>query len=373
VKRVPWSLALVGAAALALSSCSSATGASESTETAASNSCTEAVAADVETARAPSELALPADPAPAASLAGQSVWFIALTMNQFNGAVAEGFTAGAEAAGMTPVLWDGQGTTNRINEGFAQAIASGAAAIAISGIDVTTVGPNLDLANELGSPVLATFDGDASQPVADGLFSNITSDFTADGASIAKWSLVNSGCDVNMVMVSSPTVAVWERQADGAKSALEEFCPDDCTFTDVDVDLANLATDTPQKVQTALQREPDTNYLYLAWDSGVPFIQSMVETSFPDTKIMGRDGVDASIESVMNGRGQVLSLAMPPEQWIGWATVDNLIRGATGLEPSGLVIPSRLIDADNVGDGTDAAISPNYEGFETKFEELWGV
>jgi ABC-type sugar transport system substrate-binding protein len=364
---------LFGAATLLLSGCSSATGSAQEGPTAGSNSCTKAVQADVDAARAPSELALPADPAPAAGLAGKSVWFIALTMNQFNGAVAEGFTAGAEAAGLTPVLWDGQGTTNRINDGFAQAIAAGAAAIAISGIDVTTVGPNLDLAQQLGIPVLATFDGDASQPVAEGLYSNITSDFTADGESIAKWSLVNSGCAVDMLMVSSPTVAVWERQADGAKSALEEFCPDDCSFTDVDVDLANLATDTPQKVQTALQRDPDTNYVYMAWDSGVPFVQSTIETGFPDTRILGRDGVDASIQSVMQGRAQVLSLAMPPEQWIGWATVDDLIRGATGLEPSGLVIPSRLVDADNVGDGTDAAISPNYEGFEEKFEELWGM
>ena len=158
---------------------------------------------------------------------------------------------------------------------------------------------------------------------------------------------------------------------DGAMDRYAEICPD-CQIADENVDLANVATDIPRVTQTHLTQSPNTGYVLSVWDAAVPFVDSAVAQINPDVKVTGRDGLKPSLEAIRDDGMQQMTVAAPPTQWIAWTVMDDLLRGLAGEEPSGIVIPTRVIDSTNIGDGS-ADVMPNYVGFEDEFRKVWGL
>lgn len=377
-RRLRACLALAAGSLVALTSCASATG--SSTEevspaapvTGAAAECVAQATTAVDAKREPLDLVVPTAPLDVSSLAGKSLWFITVSMNQFSTDMAAGVKEAADAAGVETVLYDGQGSGNRFTEGMNQALAQDAGGIILVGIEPSLISSELAAAEAAGIPVLNTLNSAPDDAVPDGTFANFTSDFTADGRTAAEWALKDSGCDLDLVVVKASTIPVWNYLAEGAEAAVAELCPDTCTTTTLDLDAANIATDLSSQLQTALQKDPDVNYVFVVWDSGVPYAQPVVAASGTNAKILARDGISASLEMVAAGT-QDLTVATPPPGWIGWAASDDVFRAMLGAEPSGLVVPTRLIDADNVGDGSTADVSPNYTDYQSAFEKLWGV
>jgi ribose transport system substrate-binding protein len=371
-------LALAAAPVIVLSACASATGASSSSEassapvTGAAAECAAQAKTDVDAKRQPLDLVVPTQSIDVGALKGKSLWFITVTMNQFSTDMAAGVKEAADAAGLSTVLYDGQGSANRFTEGMNQAIAQKAGGIVLVGIEPSLIKAELAEAKAAGIPVLNTLNSNPTDTVPDGMFANFTSDFTSDGKTAAEWALNDSGCATDMIIVKSSTIPVWNYLADGAEKAVKELCPSDCKTTVLDVDAANISTDLTSKLQTALQKDPDVNYVFVVWDSGVPYAQPVVASSGTKAKIIARDGIAPSLQMVAAGTQQ-LTVATPPPGWIGWAAADDVFRAMLGQEPSGLVIPTRLIDKDNVGSGSDADVSPNYTDYQSAFSKLWGV
>jgi ribose transport system substrate-binding protein len=372
-------LALAATSVLALSACASATSASSGSQesaaapvTGAAAECVAQAKTDVDAKRQALDLVVPTGSIDVGALKGKSLWFITVTMNQFSTDMASGIEEAADAAGLTTVLYDGQGSANRFTEGMNQAIAQDAGGIVLVGIEPSLISAELSAAKAAGIPVLNTLNSNPTDPVPDGMFANFTADFTADGRTAAEWALNDSGCATDMIIVKSSTVPVWNYLSDGAEKAVEELCPDDCTTTVLDVDAANISTDLTSKLQTALQKDPEVNYVFVVWDSGVPYAQPVVAASGTKAKVIARDGIAASLQMVAEG-DQQLTVATPPPGWIGWAAADDVFRAMLGGAPSGLTIPTRLVDKDNVGDGSDTDVSPNYTDYQSAFTKLWGV
>ncbi|MFB2583049.1 sugar ABC transporter substrate-binding protein [Herbiconiux sp. P15] len=371
-------LVFAAGVSLALSGCtpavSSAGADAGTTSTAdltdAQAACVDAVSADVEAASAETDLVVPTAPLDLAALEGKSVWYITVSMNQFSSDMASGIQAAGEAAGVDVTLYDGQGLTNRFNEGIQQAVAQGADGIILLGIDPAVVSASLADAAAAGIAVQNAMNSDPDDAVPDGMYGNFTADFTGDGERAAKWALVDSGCSADMVSIYSSSVGVWQKQADGAQAVFDEYCPDDCTLTGLNVDLANLSTDVGSQLGTAIQRDADVNYVFAAWDSAVPYISPVLATANSEAKVLSRDGLQVNLDAIVAG-DQTMTIAMPPTPWIGWASFDDIARAMTGAESEGYVIPSRIVDTANVEDGTAGALFPNYDGYEEAFTSAW--
>lgn len=337
---------------------------------AAQQECVDAVSADVEAGEADTPLLLP-EALDLDKIKGANIWWVALVVNQFATDSLAGFTDAAEAAGANVTVYDGQGQVNRFNEGIQQAISAGADGIVLHSIDPEVVSQSLADAKAAGIPVLNFFNGAPNDPVPAGATANLSGDWSADAALTAKWALVNSGCTANMVMLYSSSVVVWNQAVAGAKAVFEKYCPDDCKFTELDIDIANVATDVGNKLTGALQRDPDIGYVYSAWDSSVPFQDPVIAASGMDVVFMSHDGLTPSIRSLATGGQLDVDASWPPTSWIGWTTFDAIARLVTGQEPSKTVIPVRILQKDNVGDGSVEAIFPNYVDFESKFVDAW--
>lgn len=371
-RRVASALTVAGLVLLA--GCSSATddGDGDGDKAVADSPCAQEATKIVDSAREPAPLAIPEEPLDGSALAGKNIWMVTILTNQWSTAVADGFKAGVEGLGAEATIFDGQGLVNKWNEGIAQAVAQKADGIALLGIDPGVVGEAVKDAAEAGIPVVNAISGNYDADVPEGVFSNFSADYRDDGRKIAAWTLADSGCDASTLFMYATGVPLWEAQMEGNHEVYDELCPDDCEMIDQTVDLANVATDMARVTQTALTKDPDINYVYPGWDSAVTFAEPATVQVRPEASIVSRDGIVQALDAIRNGGTQKVTVATPPEQWIGWGIVDEIGRAIAGQEPGGVVVPTRLVDESNVGESNDE-ISPNYVGFEDKFLELWGV
>ncbi|MCU1483079.1 MAG: Sugar transporter substrate-binding protein [Subtercola sp.] len=363
------------ATALILTGCTAAVGGSTSAgssvaATGAAADCVSAVSADVTAAKKPIPLLVPAAALNVSSAKSKSIWLISATMNQAATEAADGFKAGATALGLTPVVFDGQGTANKFSEGVDQAVAQGAGGIVLYGIDPSLVSSSLAAAKAANIPVLNTLNGAPTDPVPAGTYANLTLNPQADGELAVKWALADSGCNTNMIMLTLPTIPLEKAFADGATAAMTKYCPA-CTLKTLNIDVANFTTDIGSQLQTALQQDPDANYIFPTFDSGVPFVAPVVSAANSKAKIMGHDGVQASLDMIAKGSGQNMTVAVPPLGWMGWLFVDDVARAMVGDKDPGYIIPSQLVDETNIGDGSSASVFPEYAGYEAAFTKAW--
>lgn len=365
--------AAMGLAALAMSGCSSAAAPSNAADpaeiTASQSECVEAAEEAVALGSAPMELIAPASALDPKQLEGRNIWYIAVGMNQFATDVADGIEAAGETLGMNVTVFDGQNQTNRFNEGIEQAIAQGADGIILLGIDPALVTNSLLKAEAAGIPVQNNLSGDVGDPVPAGAYGNLTSDYTGDGALAAEWAMADSDCQAHVLLLSSSGIPVWDKFANGAAEAIKDCT--DCSAEILNIDAANVATSVGSQVQTALQRNPEINYIIAAWDSAVPFANPVIAASGSKPKVGARDGIEASIQMIAAGNGQDMTVTMPPTGWIGYIAVDDIARAILGEEQPGYTIPSSIIDAANVGTGSPEDVAPNYVDYPEAFEAAW--
>jgi ribose transport system substrate-binding protein len=328
---------------------------------------TASASADAGTAAVP--LKAPSTTADSAALEGKKISLVIVIDNPFIRAVADGFQAGAKALGMEPSVFDAKAQVPLMNQGVEQAVTQGASGIALLAIPAALVEKPLADAVKAGITVVDNFNGSPSAPLPEGVTAHVTADFIRSGAMMVDWILKDSQCTANVGVLFSQNIPAAIDLRDGAVAELEKLCPT-CESSVVEFDTGNVATDLPQKVQTMLTANPNMNYIFVFNDSSVPFIDSaLAQAGRSDVKIVSHDGVQENLDAMKAGTtSQVLNVAFPPNEWVGWALVDQLARGILGEPAPDWTIPVRLVDASNIA---EEQLFPEYTGFEDVFKSGW--
>jgi len=314
---------------------------------------------------------LPPEPLDLAAIEGASLWLIQVVDNPLINAVADGYTAGAEEAGMTVTVYDAQGAVDRMNEGVAQAVAQGADVIALLAVPEALVAQELAIAVDAGVKIIDNFNGLPDDPLSEGFFAHVTFNSVESGARIVDWILADSECDANLGLFYSANNPAALGLREGAQSELTDLCPD-CGYEEVDFDLAKNATDLGPAVQSLLTAHPETNYVFIFNDSSVTFVDAaLAQTGRDGVKIVSHDGVAENLDAMRaETTAQALTVAFPPSAWIGWAMADASARAIAGQEMPDWTIPTRLVDSTNIGASNDE-LWAEFEGFEQSFVDIW--
>ncbi|MCD9622779.1 sugar ABC transporter substrate-binding protein [Rhabdothermincola salaria] len=359
-------------AVVAMAGCGSSDDEQSSAEAATpeASECVETAQAVVDAGRAELELVAPESEVDQAELEGKSLWLVNVVNNQLTTVVADGFTAGAEALGMDTTVIDGQGETNTWIAGIDQAVAQGADGIAILGIDPDLASAPLQKAEDAGIPVVDIFNSNPADPMGTGIVAHVTPDFTRSGELVANWMMADSGCEATAFVLGADVLELQVEMMEAIEATMAEDCPD-CSVVRENVDLANLANDLGTKVPNVLRREGDIDYLVPVFDSAVTFALPAAQQAGFEGKVLGHDGVPANLDLVRAG-DQALDGAFPPNEWIGWATVDVLANAILGNPFEGYTIPVQLFDETNIGSSNDE-LFPAYDGYEEAFTTAWGL
>jgi ABC-type sugar transport system substrate-binding protein len=357
------------------SATSSGTGSSGASSTTgdARAACVAAATKIVGDAREPLQVKVPPSPVDMKSLAGKQLWLISAGQTEFTQTVGAGFTEAAAAAGLTGKYVQADGQVNRMQQLVEQAVAAKAAGIALLNVTPGTVSGPLAQAKAAGIKVIDLNNGDPDAPLEDGIFAHVAATFTDDGKKKAAWALMDSGCDLHLATFTIPTITVVDLMIKAAKQQVQELCPD-CVVSENEFSLSDFSTKLGPQAQTVVRRDPKIKYVDAAADAFAGIMSPVLQQSNPDVKILGHDGSPSTLQAMAAGSTlQAMTVAGPPEKYIGWTLVDQLGRALTGQQPADWSLPGRIIDKTNIGDGTEAGIHPGFTGFEKAFTDKWGM
>jgi ABC-type sugar transport system substrate-binding protein len=361
----------------ALAACSSAAHRPAAQRGTAGGNCTTAVTR-MKAAGRPAELPLPDQPVDMAKNKGKSVWFIAVTLsNQFSSDLANGFKAAATAAGLKPVLFDGQSRVNTWNQGVNEAIDQHASGIVLYAINPELVSGPLARAAAAHIPVVDTLNGSPGDPLPAGVQAHATVDYHAAGATIADYVAGTSNCSADIVYFNASIFLAYRDMLDGFKKELAQVCGA-CRLEDVlDLDPANVPTKMPVLASTAIARHPDARYFVTVWDEMIPYLEpSLRQSGARDLHVISHDGVPRNLTNIRKGTSlQTADVSDPLTPAMGWAVFDQLGRVMSGRPAVVEQLPQQLFVKENLpGDPADAAaLFPRYAGYQAKWLKLWDV
>ncbi|WP_162795679.1 sugar ABC transporter substrate-binding protein [Nonomuraea lactucae] len=303
---------------------------------------------------------------------GKSLWLISVVANESSQMLYEGFQAAAKAAKMTTHFAAANGQVTQMQKLVREATTAKASGIVLFNVDPASVSGALQEAVAQGITVVDFNNGSASDPLDPGVFAHVAFDMRADGKAKADWMLAESGCDMDLALFQLPTYPISTQLIEGAKNEVERLCAT-CSATVSDLDIATIATSLAPLVSTVLRRNPKIKYVDPGFDTFTGLAAPAIAQLGSDAKLAGHDGLPSTLKAMRAGSSpQVMTAAVPPMQYIGWALVDQVGRGMAKAKPAEWTIPSRIIDRTNMGTSDDQMF-PAYQKYEPKFLEKWGL
>lgn len=291
-----------------------------------------------------------------------------------------GAAAAAKDLGWTSTMYDGQGDPVTQNKVVTQAINSGATAILLGGIDPAQIGSALELAASKKIPV-----GSITQGIApgNGIAFDVGGDYVQSGVIMGSWIVADSRGAAVVLPTNdkefASTVTIVNSAIDAVKKCQGCALKETLFFTG-----SQIGNGLGQQVASALQREPDVNYVIGAFDPAVSdMVPAINNVGIGDRiKIISNVGLTQNLQFIKDGNIQAADVVYD-NTYEGYAAVDQLIRVLTGKElykTPGVTdmrfaynenVPQHLVTKENVGDPTVLWTAGN--DAVKHYRELWGV
>jgi len=322
--------------------------------------------------KGPLALKVPPSPVNMKSLAGKSVWLISAVQDEFNQTVGNSFIAAANAAGLKSRYVEAEGQVTKMGQLVQEAVTAKASGIVLFNIDPNNVSGPLAAAKSAGITVIDFNNGNPSDPLQAGIFAHVADDFTTQGKDMADWMLADSGCNLHLAQFVLPTYPIAADLTKATEAEINSLCPS-CTVVDTNFDITTFQTTLAPLALTVARRYPNINYMNPGFDAFDGLISPALQQIGSKIKLVGHDGNVTNLAAMRAGSTlQVMTDATPPENYIGWALLDQLGRGMTGAPAVDWALPGRLVDKTNIGQ-SDAELFPAYQNFQGQFTSAWGV
>lgn len=319
----------------------------------------------------------PGEPIEVTSLKGKTVWIIPSDLSiPFMQTVANGYKEAAEAAGLKAVVFDGKGTTKEYNRGIQQAIGTEAAAIALISIRSAFVTGALKDAAAAKIPIVGVSTIDANESAEPGTAGAATFDYVASGKLLAAYAIANTKGPVRSIFSNVPEFVELNKLKQGVEEGIKEFCSSSCAVSTVDSQAATFKTQVPTLVQSQLARNPDTNWVFPAFDGQAVFAVSAIKQAGrgEDVRIGSINAVQANLDLIKDDDVQAVDVGAS-NTWQGWAAFDRALRAILGEKPAVSEVPIKLFDKENlqgVDTSSEAALFTGAD-FRQEYRRLWGV
>lgn len=349
-----------------------------------SSAAQEEAAAAVEAAKEIPEFTLEAEPVDISKAEGKTMFNIPVASTiPYVAAVDDEMQKIAEENGVKFVQFENEGTPTEWARGMDQAIDQGVDLIVLqAGNDPNLVIPQLKKAQEAGIPVLVSHlyqNGESPNPeVADLVTAYVTVPFHEAAALSADYAVAESGCDVNALIITASEVPPSDGIVDAMETQLSDRCPDAKSKV-VNVPVVDWGTKIQPEVQSALQADPDINWVLPIYDSmSLPAEAGIKQAQrSEDVRIASYNGTPDILKLIQDGD---IMAANQGENinWLGWANMDQAFRIlADGpiIEDGNEATPLRTFDDSNIDEvGTPPTPDEGYgDAYITGYEELWGI
>jgi ribose transport system substrate-binding protein len=368
-------LSILGALAIAAcGSSNSAANGSGSTASAANSAtggstsaCLQQAKQVVQAAEAPMKIETPSQPIDMSKLKGKTVYYIGIGSG-YSQRLADGFVAAAHAAGLNPVVFNGL-TPQQWDTGIEQAVSRHAGGVVFMPATPTLVQPALAQAKAAGMPVV----GEQSVPPSTAGTAATVLVKTDTGKQVAAYAALRTNCNVHAIVSFDPAQDGLVAIGNAMKNELKALCPSTCTFQDLPISIATMATKAAPALQEALQRTPSTDAVMPTFDSLGLLMSPALASSGSKAKIYSMDGDPASLALVQKGL-QPEDYAYAPTEYQGYIDLDALARTMLKLPANPPAVQFQMFTTQNLPKTESfAAMWPNLAGYQRVFMKLWGL
>lgn len=281
-----------------------------------------------------------------------------------------------EALGWTLKIVSHDGTPESIKEAYAQAVREKPDGVVSSGF------PRVMFEEELGQLAAAdipVIQVTVTDPPGDGLTAVINGPArnAEAGRQLALYTAVESGGDANVLWLTTafpivvPTLEGDDGQG-GFEPTLNELCPD-CQMESLDIPQESIGVDSPARVVSALQANPNINYvvgplgdLFIGLpgalsDAGLADQVTLV--THDQNPTLSADVEDGTIAAVVGFPG--------PEEM--FQVTDTFLRYFANVDfsPTSDDFPSWIITKGQVPSTTENY--PLVEDYQAQYKALWGL
>jgi ribose transport system substrate-binding protein len=313
----------------------------------------------------------------ASSLKGKKLWIVLGNGGvPFIVAIANGAKDAATALGMSVKIVDGHGQPANWNRAMQQAVAQNAAGIITTGAPPPLFKAQVAAAAKKHIPVVDTLDLDQTDPLTPGLFAEASISFAKSGALQADYVIAQQKGKATHVLILSDNEFPSEvKRVKGMKAEFKKLAPN-ISVTVHDVLVSKLATDIPSVTQTELRRDSKIEWVLPTYDAQAVYVVPAIKQAnlANKVKVVSSDNVSSNLDWVAKSEVQVFDVG-PPDHWIGWAGMDNVVRGILGKPavknahiPLRVFLPSNLKGVDTSNE--DALYGAK---FRDNYKKLWGI
>jgi ribose transport system substrate-binding protein len=279
------------------------------------------------------------------------------------------------------VEYSTQGLPNEHTAGIDQAINQKADIIILAqGINAELIVPALERAKAAGIPVLITHtyqNGSTLPGKLDGLIAgSITAPFNEAARLMADYAIKETKGG-NVLIVNSSEVPPSNGMVAAMKEELASHCSA-CKVEIVDVAATSWGTDLSSAVQSALQTNPNIDFVLPVYDSMMLYVESAVLSSgkVGQVQTASFNGTPAILKLMQDG--DVVAMDVGEDvSWLAWSTLDEAGRILTGSGPTpggNQQTPLKVITDGNVADaGTPPQSGKGYgNAYLAGYGALWG-
>jgi ribose transport system substrate-binding protein len=292
----------------------------------------------------------------AAPAKGKTVWWIAShsvsTETEWANAAQQAF----ETAGVNFKFYDDtdQQDVAAHVRGIQLAIAAKANAIVLGdGGPASEYTAQIAQAKKAGIPVFVIVNGDPQpQPNIPGLVVDTTYSYTDTGKLSAEWAVAHTNGNPNTLIVNLGSACPCIPLAiNGFLSELKVLDPNAVVHNDtLALNESDMQDQVATFVRTGLLTDPSTNFVYPVFDNMASFAVTGISGA-DKTSTVATGGFNAVVPSMEELKaGSTLQYDIGgPNDWLSWATADNVLRVLTGNPP--VIDPHiglRLFTHDNV-------------------------
>lgn len=287
-----------------------------------------------------------------------------------------------ESYGAEWIEYSNQGTPNEHTAGIDQAVNQKADIIILAqGVNAELLVPALERAKAAGIPVITTHtyqNGEALPAVLEGLIaSQVTAPFNEAARLMADYAIQATEGQGEILIVNSSEVPPSNGMVSAMKEELESHCGG-CSVEEVDVATSAWATDLASTIQSALQSNPNIDFVLPVYDSMMLYIESAVLSSgkMGQVQTASFNGTPAILKLMQEG--DVVAMDVGEDvSWLAWSTLDEAGRILTGNEPTpggNQQTPLKVLTDDNVADtGTPPQPGQGYgNAYVEGYKALWG-
>lgn len=371
-------VALAAVSALMLAGCNSGAAGSGGSSTEEGTALADEAQAVIEEAKAVPGTDDLGEPIDVSSLAGETIYSIPIDSKaEFYAYGERAMKEVAAEADVELVTFPADGTQTSYQQGIQQAINAGAGAILLNGPLASTLGPQIEAAQDAGIPVIPLHINDKESGVTDGLEYEAFAPFNEAARLMTLGAVAHhEGSPVNALVIQSSETGPSAGMVETIETTLEEEGPEGSKATVVNVAVPQWSTQIQGEVQSNLLRDPEINAVLPIYDSmalyAAPGIQQAA--SGRDVPIFSFNGTPSILKMVQEG-AVAMDVAENPD-WVAHVNIDTAFRAMLGEEPTpGVSGPVRVIDSSNVDEtGTPPESGKGFgDEYQDAYRELWGL